>query len=102
MRRIRVVRRHPRGVVLLLKVHQLSITFTPELVTLLPGPLEAKFVEKVNTGLAHVGGLLLGKEFILLLLGADPSTELLVLVVLLRDVAVTVGSMKSFQFLLRL
>ena len=100
MRRIRIVRRHPCRVVLLLKVHQLGITFTPELVTLLPGPFEPKFIEKVDAGLTHVGGLLVGKEFVLLLLSADPSTELLVLVVLLGDVAVSVGGMESFKFLL--
>ena len=40
LRRLRVVGRNPCGVVPLLKVHQLGVTITPELVTLFPGPFE--------------------------------------------------------------
>ena len=100
LRSLGVVGRNPGRVVLLLKVHQLSITFAPELVTLLARPLETKFVEEINAGLGHVGRLPLGEELVLLFLGTNPCTELLVLFELLRDVAVPVGGMEALKLLL--
>jgi hypothetical protein len=87
-------------VVLLLKVHQLRITLTPELVTCHAGPFESDLVEEVDAGLGHVRRLAFSQKLELLFLGTNPGTKLFVIIVLLGDVAVSVSGMEAFEFLL--